>query len=102
MGSCRNYTLELSFEAYDDLVDIQNYTYAEFGESQWRKYEALLNKAFGHILDNPYSGHKRDDLPNEYLAHNVGGHVIVFRIEHLVIYVVRVLHRRMNFPYQVE
>ena len=44
-GNAVEYTIELSEEAYDDLVNIQNYTYTQFGEKQWQKYSALIDKA---------------------------------------------------------
>ncbi|MBV6645244.1 MAG: type II toxin-antitoxin system RelE/ParE family toxin [Cyclobacteriaceae bacterium] len=92
-------TLELSAEAYDDLVDIQNYT-TTHGEKQLRKYEELLDKAMIHILEHPLSGHMRDDVPDGYLTWNVGEHVIIYRIEQLVLYIVRALHGKMNFTFQ--
>ena len=73
------YTLELSAEAYDDLVDIQNYTFTTHGETQLNKYEELLDKAMIHILEYPLSGHTRDDVPKGYLTWNVGEHVIIYR-----------------------
>lgn len=94
------YTLELSEEAYDDLVDIQNYTFSEHGETQLKKYEELIDKAMLHILEYPLSGHARDDVPQGYLTWNIGEHVIIYRTEKQVIYVVRVLHRKMNFTFQ--
>lgn len=30
--------LVLSGKAYEDLIDIQNHNFSEFGETQWNKY----------------------------------------------------------------
>lgn len=101
MKSKAKFNLELSYEAYDDLIDIQAYTYSEFGEAQWKKYEGLLNGAFEHLIQSPYSGHRRKDVSEAYLSWNVGEHVMVYRVEEDTIYVVRVLHSRMNFLYKL-
>lgn len=100
MTSSPEYYLELSQEAYDDLISIQNYTYSAHGENQFNKYEALLDKAMQHLLNYPFSGHERDDIPNGYLAWNVGEHVMIYRIDEPKIYLVRILHRRMDFIFQ--
>ena len=98
--SSLKYTLELSAEAHDDLVDIQNYTFTVYGENQLKKYEDLLDKALLHMLEYPLSGHKRGDVPENYLTWNVGEHVIIYRMEEQIIYIVRVLHDKMNFTFQ--
>lgn len=94
------YVLELSQEAYDDLFNIQNYTYAMHGEQQWREYGELLDSALLHISKHPFSGHGRPDLPTGYLAWNAGEHIMIYRVEREIIYLVRVLHGRMDFTFQ--
>jgi toxin ParE1/3/4 len=96
------YELILSGEAYDDLVDIQNYTYAEFGEQQWKEYNDVLDKAFRQLMDHPLSGHFRDDVPPQYKALSAGEHVIIYRIEKEIVYVIRVLHQRMDFTFRFQ
>lgn len=100
--SDKSYALKISFEAYDDLIDIQQYTFQKFGESQLLKYELLLNEALILIQTNPNIGHTRPDIPNEYLAWPVGEHILIYRMEEVVIYLVRVLHNRMDFRFQFE
>ena len=94
------YVLELSAEAYDDLLNIQNYTFLHFGEVQWNKYSSLLDEAFSFLSEHPFGGSQREDLPLGYQAWKVGEHIIVYRIEGTIIYIVRVLHGRMNFRYK--
>ena len=91
------FTLNLSREAYDDLIHIQHYTYAEHGEKQWQAYSKKLDEALRFIQHHPKSGHVRDDLPTAYLAWNVEQHLLIYRIEKNFIFLVRVLHGRMNF-----
>jgi toxin ParE1/3/4 len=91
------YVLELSDEAYDDLIDIQNYTLLEYGESQMEKYSDILEQALEHILYYPLSGHSRIDVPEKYLTWQVEEHILIYRVENNIIYLVRVLHKKMNF-----
>lgn len=94
------HVLELSQEAYDDLVSIQHYTYEMYGEDQWYKYGQILDEAIAHILHYPYSGHKREDVPIGYLSWPVKEHILIYRIDGHIIYLVRVLHARMDFRFQ--
>ena len=91
--------LILSGEAFDDLVDIQNYTFTEFGEQQWKTNNDLLENAFQQLLDHPMSGCVLQDILSEYRVLNAGHHVIIYRIEEATIYVIRILHQRMDFRF---
>lgn len=62
-----NFNLVLSDEAVSDLIDIQTYIFSEFGESQWKKYNQILENGLQHIMQFPESGHPRNDLPKIYL-----------------------------------
>ena len=91
------FSIELSEEAVSDLVDIQNYTFTNYGENQLQKYETILDKALYGILFFPNSGHSRPDIPVNYQVVQAGEHMIVYRVEETKIYVIRVLHASMNF-----
>ena len=60
-------------------------------------YKTLLDDGLKTILNNPRLGHKRSDVPKEYEAYPAGEHVIIFRVAEKTIYVIRVLHSRMDF-----
>lgn len=91
------YLLDLSREAEDDLRDILQDTYEKWGENQVAIYEAILDKALSSLLANPRIGHQRPDLSSDYLAVRAGHHFMIYRISDKIIYVVRVLHERMDF-----
>jgi plasmid stabilization system protein ParE len=61
-----DYSLELSEEALSDLVDIQNYTFTNYGENQLQKYETILDRALKGIMSFPNSGHSRPEMPVNY------------------------------------
>lgn len=95
------YSLELSEEAVSDLIDIQNYTFTNYGENQLKKYETVLDKALDSIRSFPNSGHSRPDIPRNYQVVQAGEHMIIYRVEVTKIYVIRVLHASMNFNYML-
>ncbi len=96
------YSIKIAKDAYDDLTDIQQYTLETFGEHQLLKYESLLNEALILLRSSPNIGHNRPDIPNEYLAWSIGEHLFIYRIEDSIIYLVRVLHSRMDFRFQFD
>lgn len=100
MKSNHEYELLISQEAFEDLIDIQNYTYTVHGEPQWKHYEDLLDKALLQILEHPFSGHAREDIPEGYRAWNVGQHVMIYRVFNHIVYLIRVLHGKMDFTFQ--
>jgi len=100
--SDHNYVLELSEEAYDDLLNIQNYTFDHYGEDGWNKYGFDLDNAMQHIQNHPFSGHARKDIPSAYQAWSVKEHVMIYRIEEETVYLVRVLHSKMDFRFQFK
>lgn len=100
MTSSRKFKLEISDEAYDDLVHIQNYTYSLHGEDRWAAYGRDLDRALQHILEHPLSGHCRADIPDLYMAWAVNEHIMIYRIEDAIIYLIRVLHKKMDFRFQ--
>ena len=91
------YSLELSEKAVSDLTDIQNYTFTNYGENQLKKYELILGNALDSILSFPNSGHSRPNIPQNYQVVQAGEHIIVYRVEKTIIYVIRVLHASMKF-----
>lgn len=97
MKSNSKYSLELSEEAVSDLIDIQNYTFTNYGDNQLKKYELILGNALDSVLFFPNSGHCRPDIPRNYQVVQAGEHMIIYRVEELKIYVIRVLHASMNF-----
>ncbi|HPG07117.1 MAG: type II toxin-antitoxin system RelE/ParE family toxin [Saprospiraceae bacterium] len=96
------YRLIISGEAYDDLKDVLNFAYTEFGEGQWNNYKNILDNALRQLLNNPLIGRYREDLPQPYRALLAGLHVLIYRVQDETIYVIRILHQRMDFTYRFK
>lgn len=95
--SHHKYVLEISSEAYDDLVEIQKYAFIQHGELQWKKYGKLLEDGLEHIQTFPKSGISRNDIPDKYLGWPVAEHLMIYRIDRNIVFLIRVLHQKMNF-----
>jgi len=86
--------IELSQQAKEDFRDILSYTLATWGESQLAKYRASINDALHVILQNPSAGRPSVKPNLKVLA--VGHHRIFYRTIDDTIYIVRILHERMD------
>ena len=88
------FTLELSQAAEQDLVDILRYTAKTWGELQRTKYTAILDEALGKIANNPNIG--RYKYAYDAYFFKAGRHVIIYVVYRKTVFVIRVLHDRMN------
>ena len=86
--------LELTQQAIADIRDILSYTLTTWGESQLAKYRASIHDALQVILKNPSAG--RPSVKPGLKVLPVEHHRIFFRTIDGTIYVVRVLHERMD------
>ena len=86
--------LELSQHAKEDFRDILAYPLTTWGESQLAKYRASINDALHVILRNPSAGRPSVKPTIKVLA--VEHHRIFYRTIDDTIYVVRILHERMD------
>ena len=96
MSSPNKYTLSLTQEAESDFVDILVYTAQEWGEEKLQEYDASLSHALDVVKDNPFLGYRHTLLPEDHRCFNVRKHVLVYQIKNSHIYVLRILHQRMN------
>lgn len=92
--------LEITQEAEDDLINIFTYTSTNYSDGQAKKYLLKFDAAFQFVIQEPYAGHVRSDVPENYKCWKVEKHVIIYRVEADRIYVIRVLHGSMNFMHQ--
>jgi toxin ParE1/3/4 len=86
--------IELSQQAREDFRDILSYTLTTWGEPQLAKYRASINDALHVILRNPTAGRPSVKPTLKVLA--VEHHRIFYRTIDETIYVVRILHKRMD------
>ena len=102
MSSQNKYTLSLTQEAEDDFIDILVYTAQRWGEEKQKEYDASLCQAFEVIKNNPFLGYRQTLLPEDHRCFNVRKHVLVYQIEGSRIFVLRILHQRMNLSKHIS
>jgi toxin ParE1/3/4 len=86
--------IELSRQAKEDFRDILSHTLTTWGESQLANYRVSINDALHVILHNPGAGRPTVKPTLKVLA--VEHHRIFYRTIDDTIYVVRILHERMD------
>jgi len=92
------YAVQLSERAQKDFTAIQRYTLKRYGEKQVLKYSTMMKSGIEHIAGNPaLYGHFRPDIPERYRSHQVGEHGIIYRVDENKIFIVALLHGKMDF-----
>jgi toxin ParE1/3/4 len=86
------FQLVISEPAFSDFRDLLSFTLQAWGEKQFIKYKQTLDDALNAIAENPYRGRKRHGR----MVCHVGRHKIFYRIDNSFIYVLRILHDRMD------
>jgi toxin ParE1/3/4 len=82
--------------AESDLIGIWQYTFEEWGEAQADKYLDELDSGIKRLADNPDLGVMRGQVRDGYRALFVGSHSVYFTVTPTTVYVIRVLHGRMD------
>lgn len=89
--------LRLSRRAATDLAEIADYTIAEFGIDQARRYRDQFQACFRSLLDNPQLGRSAEEVAPGLRRIRQQAHVVFYRVEQDGLLVVRVLHHSMDF-----
>jgi toxin ParE1/3/4 len=90
------YRLELASEAEGDFEDILLYTLLTWGKQQMHDYSELLDHALETIQANPNIGRTHSLVAPPYKCLQAGQHLIFYRLEGSTVFVVRILHSRMD------
>jgi toxin ParE1/3/4 len=91
------WTLDLSHEADEDLVDIWDYLASEASEEVANRQLHQFDAAFEKLQSWPYLGRKRDELSAGLRSVPVHQYIVFYRIHADVIEVARILHGRRDF-----
>ena len=89
--------LRLSRRAVSDLAEIADYTIAEFGIDQARRYRDQLQACFRSLLANPQLGRSAEEVAPGLRRIRQQAHVVFYRVERDGLLIVRVLHHSMDF-----
>ena len=87
----------LSRRAEQDVQNIADYGFANFGSAKARGYGHGLEKCFGHLAESPAIGLAADDLAAGIRRYKYESHWVFYLEENRGILVVRVLQKNMDF-----
>ena len=86
----------LTPRAATDLEDIADYTIRSWGSTQARSYLLKIRDAFSALATMPHLGRACDDVVPGYRQHQIGSHIIFYRLNGEIIDIIRILHCRMD------
>jgi len=93
-----SHKLRFSILAQGDIDDILAYTLENWGRRQLVAYKSKIDAALNAIAQNPNIGRTKHKL----LVYAAGKHLIYYRIEAATVYVVRILHERMDAAHHLD
>ena len=70
---------ELSRKAESDFIEIWNYTFDTWGESQADRYTSDLKRTCNELANNPQIARSVAEIKSGYLKYRVGKHYLYFR-----------------------
>jgi len=88
----------LSQEADNDLEEIFDYTFEEFGFNQAVKYLDEIAEVFVKIINTPEMERSRNEIKKSLYSLPTGSHVVFYTIQIDRIRIVRVLHGAKDMP----
>ena len=86
----------LSRRAATDLEDIADYTVKQFGVEQARVYRDSLKSCFRRLANNSEMGRRAEQLAPGLRRFEHQAHIVFYTVDDGELYVVRVLHSRMD------
>lgn len=79
-------------------MHISQYTKAEWGEAQAKRYLADLRRQIEFAAEFPGIGSEAMGLPKEYRKARSGSHRAIYRCSETELVVVRIVHEREDVP----
>jgi toxin ParE1/3/4 len=80
-----------------DIRGIWDYTADRWDQTQAEIYLDLIHAAVDAISTDPKLGRPCSEIRRGYRKHLVGSHVLFYRVKGRAVFVVRILHQRMDF-----
>ncbi len=95
-------SFRLSKKAAQDLKEIYQYSYREYGERQADNYIQELEKVFNLLAENPLLCRERIEFIPPVRIHHHNKHLIIYINEQNTILIVRLLHEKIDAKNQLN
>jgi toxin ParE1/3/4 len=90
--------LNITASAKRDIEDIFTDGFGKHGETQVRSYVQNIYAKLSMLIDFPYLGHGRDDIPDTHRAVRAEKeHIAIYRINNNIVHIVRILYSGFDF-----
>lgn len=89
-------TVRKSTRAELDFIDVWEHTLSQWHATHADRYLDELEHGIGALVDNPELGVSRESVRSGYRALFIKSHVVYYIIRTDGIFIVRVLHERMD------
>ena len=89
--------IKITDSAKLDLVEIGQYTDFRWGEKQRDKYLGDIDSCLYSLAEEPELGRDRSELRAGCYSYLVGKHVVFYTFDSETLYVLAILHERMDF-----
>ena len=87
---------KLSNRAAEDFGAMYEYTFRQFGPQQADRYTNQLDAILTMLADNPQMGRDVSEVVEGVRRHEHSHHAIFYQMADNGIYVIRILHQKMN------
>jgi len=93
------YRIEQTIQARQDLVNIAEYTLAQWGKTQLRIYLDDIEQTIQYLSETPESkGQNRDTIkPGLRSIPHENHYFIFYRVKDSAVQIIRILHQRRNW-----
>ncbi len=89
--------IKLKPKAYDDLNNIYQYSFKEFGLTKATQYIKSLDEAFHKLTLDINLGTDYSEIRTGLHAYLASSHIVFFKRSNKSITVIRILHQSMDF-----
>jgi toxin ParE1/3/4 len=93
---------ELSKLALEDIENIWKFTSEQWSIEQANKYYYEIFSNIEKICVSSEIGKPIDEIKKGYRRTNVKSHMIIYKKKGLIIYIVRILHQKMDIEEQLN
>jgi len=87
---------KFSKEADKDLANIHEYTILNFGYKQAKLYAQNIDSKIKSLANKKVKGRKADIIQFGLRRIEVGSHIVLYKEQPNLIYIVRILHKNMD------
>lgn len=82
--------------AVQDLEEIWEYTFRNWSKDQADRYHNLIINEIEYVAENVSVGKNMSHVKEGYLVTYVKSHMIFFKRQGDIVYVIRILHQKMD------